>query len=191
MGPWPASNRHFMVISELGDHVLYSAGSHYIMLFTSQKESEFCAGLPCFLPEFLKVTIAGPSSIHRLALKTTYKFCFQEHSRTLPSIQEHSGVLKKIKNSRTIMNIWGSEWTLSPNSGTRERYLTNLMAMLIELSSTCLWHVQCHLSRGVKSLWPLERAASQDRLAPTNRLLQASTDTVTVEGRLCKHQNFR
>ena len=71
-----------------------------------------------------------------------------------------------------------------PDNGHRSmRYVTNLMALLIELSSTRLRHVECHLSGGVESLWPLERAASQDRLAPTNRLLQTSTDTVTVEGR--------
>ena len=51
--------------------MLYSAGSHYIILFTSPKESEFCVKFVAVFSEFLKVTIAGPTSIHRLAWKTT------------------------------------------------------------------------------------------------------------------------
>ena len=62
--------------------------------------------------------------------------------------------------------------------------MTNLVAVRVELSSTRLRHVQSHLSSGVESLWPLERAASQNRLAPANRLVEASTDTVTVERRM-------
>ena len=60
-----------MVSSERGGHVLNSVGSHYIILFTSREESEFCTKVVAVFREFLKVMTAGPSSIHRLAWNTT------------------------------------------------------------------------------------------------------------------------
>ena len=42
---------------------LFIGGSHYIRLFTSRKESEFCTKFFAFPLEFLKVMIARPSSI--------------------------------------------------------------------------------------------------------------------------------
>ena len=48
------------------------------------------------------------------------KLRFQEHSSTLPAIQEHSRVLKiKMSNSRTIQNISGSVWSVESNYLTR------------------------------------------------------------------------
>ena len=73
MGLQPASNRHFTVSSERGSHVLHCAGSHYIRLFTSRKERAFYAKFFAVFREFLKITIARPSSIHHMAWKTTTK----------------------------------------------------------------------------------------------------------------------
>ena len=42
-GLQPASNGHFTVSPERGSHLLHSAGSHYIILFTSRKETRFYA----------------------------------------------------------------------------------------------------------------------------------------------------
>ena len=59
---YPASNRHFTVSPARGVHVLPAAGSHCISLFTSWEKVEFTRSLSLFFCEFVKVTIAGPSS---------------------------------------------------------------------------------------------------------------------------------
>ena len=49
-----ASNRYFTVSSERGTHVLHAAGSDYIILFTSRKESRFHTKFFAVIREFLR-----------------------------------------------------------------------------------------------------------------------------------------
>ena len=70
MGLLLASKRHFTVSA----HELFtwfrSAGIHYSACLPSREKSEVYSKLSAVFGKFWKITIVGPSSIHRLAWNT-------------------------------------------------------------------------------------------------------------------------
>ena len=74
MGLLPASNRHFTVSPHEVFTCFRSAWHPLHQMFTNRKKSGVYSKLSAVFGEFRKITIVGPSSIHRLAWNTTAKY---------------------------------------------------------------------------------------------------------------------
>ncbi len=70
MGLLPASNRHFTVSTHEVFTCFRSAWHPLHQMFTNRKKSGVDSKLSAVFGEFWKITIVGPSSIHRLAWNT-------------------------------------------------------------------------------------------------------------------------